>query len=733
VKVSRPASFLGPGGRRPDGLGRVAVARPAAVDAVWSLRMPLFALACVALAVHPLFLQGLLPHSFDIGTYFAPSWAFLAHSLRAGSLPAWNPFVFGGAPFTGDPQAQALYPPTLVLFGLLSLPTATLGWFAFHYLLAAGGAYRLGRNLALSAPAAAISAIAFAASTFLVARAQAPSLLAGAAWAPVVLAALVGAHARSRRSFANVPLALAFALQVLSGSQQIVLPTAIACIVVAALLRSRRLVVTTLWSLGLGAMLAAPQLLPMASLVAGSTASSGIDVNGFGALGLGDRSILAGAFSQTSSETAPVYLGILGLGQALVGLVSGWRRPAAQAVAGLGIFALVWSLGIVGSAVSPVVPALATVTSHQPVRALPLAVLALALGVGMFWDHAVTARRCLAVLLVSAGSFLAAGTTGSASSEVFVESAVAGAAVLAMAWRWPRATWPLILAGLALSADLAVHNVDLRNTHQPPAVWQAAATIYPPAPPAAGVLRRLGVTTSGTRFAWMASSRVRGHQLGRALSPEGRALLLPGGDMRYRLPTVSGYNPIIDRSFTAVMRRSNGRPIRDRHNLYVTRAATKVLRAYSVGAYLCARASCPRGLPVRWRQGRLRIESDPRALPFARLAVGGRPATVERLGAVWPSPDAIDVRPLQVVTPGGRITVAERFAPGWHVSVDGVTRPLLHATFGLMSVEAARGWRRVRFSYEPPGFRAGILLALCACAICCQSLVRGVIRRVRAR
>ena len=130
----------------------------------------------------------------------------------------------------------------------------------------------------------------------------------------------------------------------------------------------------------------------------------------------------------------------------------------------------------------------------------------------------------------------------------------------------------------------------------------------------------------------MASSRVRGHQLGRALSPEGQALLLPGGDMRYRLPTVSGYNPIIDRKFTAVMRRSNGRPIHDRHNLYVTRAATTAMRAYSVGAYLCARSSCPRG-PAR----ALAPGPDPHRIRPARpaLRAPGRQREHVRRSSGW--------------------------------------------------------------------------------------------------
>jgi hypothetical protein len=479
-------------------------------------------------------------------------------------------------------------------------------------------------------------------------------------------------------------------------------------------------------------MLAAPQLLPMAALLAGSTAASGLDVNGFGGLSWGDRSILAGAFSSTRSETAPIYLGAVGLGQALVGLVSGWMRRPVQVILGLAALSLIWSFGLVGLLVSPLAPSLATVTAHQPVRALPLTVLALALGVGMFWDQAVTVRRCLVAIVGSAGGFLVAGTIGPTSREAFLLSAGLGVAVLFVALRWRRAAWPLILAAVVLSVDLAIHNVGLRNTHQPPAVWQSASTLYPAAPSSATALRQLGVGIAGARFAWVAPPRVRGHQLGRALSPEGRELLLPGGSMRYLLPTVGGYNPVIDRTFSEVMQRSNGRAIPDRHNLYVIRAPTDILRAYSVGAYLCLRTSCPSGLPIRWRGAHNRIVTDPLRLPFARIAIHNHSQQIQRLTAAWPSSDEISVRPSHTAS-GGRITVAERFAPGWNVSVDGVVRPLSHAVFGLMSVEVKRGWRRVQFAYEPPGFRYGIAIALCAALICCQRPLRRLLRHADRR
>ena len=55
------------------------------------------AFALLAVAIHPLFMAGLVPRSYDTVAFFAPSWEFLARGLHAGQLPLWNPNVFGGA------------------------------------------------------------------------------------------------------------------------------------------------------------------------------------------------------------------------------------------------------------------------------------------------------------------------------------------------------------------------------------------------------------------------------------------------------------------------------------------------------------------------------------------------------------------------------------------------------------------------------------------------------------
>ena len=712
-----------PLGARARSHGRLVAAGGRAAAVRLSLAgLPLVgAFALLAVAIHPLFMAGLVPRSYDTAAFFAPSWEFLARSLHAGQLPLWNPNVFGGASFAGDPQSQVFYPPTLVLFLLFSLPLATAGWFAFHYVVATAGTFRLARNLTLSPRASVIAAVAFAASTYLVARAQAPALLAGASWVPVVLAATVGTSLSQGRRVprVNARLALAFALQILSGGEAVLLVTAVACVVVAMTIRSGWLVLRTIIGLGLASMLAAPQLLPMLSLVRSSTVAHGVGVRGFGALTWGDRPILAGAFSRTASETAPLYAGICGLGQAGVALLSGRSRRPVQVILALGGLSLVWSLGLVGRVVSHGVPSLATLTSHQPVRALPLAVLCLALAIGVYWDTRRRAGEIVAAVALSVGAFVLAGTLGPVSRPALAVLA-AGTLVAMLCARWrPCSLWPVAVFAVILVVDLAVHNVNLRNTHQPPAVWQPAARLYPSSPLTADVLRDASVGIDGNRYAWLARPVVRRHQLSRARTMTGRSLLLNGGSTRYGLPALGGYNPVVPQEWARLVAASNGRRIADRHFVYVTRAPTKLLRAYDVRMYVCEIGTCPATLHPIWRGRGVEVARDSRAHPFAAIshrAHGG--AHLTRLSFTWSTPDTIQVSHAPRASRGGTAVVAERYTPGWHATVDGRAARIVPNRLGEMTVTVGNGWRRAVLSYTPPDLQLGIALAIVALAAC---------------
>lgn len=81
----------------------------------------------------------------DLFTYFYPYWAEASRALRAGRLPLWNPYLFMGVPFLANSQVGVFYPLNWPLW-LLSPPHRALHWsIVLHLCLTAIGAYLFAR------------------------------------------------------------------------------------------------------------------------------------------------------------------------------------------------------------------------------------------------------------------------------------------------------------------------------------------------------------------------------------------------------------------------------------------------------------------------------------------------------------------------------------------------------------------------------------------------------------
>src|SRR5438552_2363212 len=50
----------------------------------------------------------------DTFTFFYPVYATLHAAIRAGELPLWTPYIYGGFPLFAEGQIGALYPPSLL-------------------------------------------------------------------------------------------------------------------------------------------------------------------------------------------------------------------------------------------------------------------------------------------------------------------------------------------------------------------------------------------------------------------------------------------------------------------------------------------------------------------------------------------------------------------------------------------------------------------------------------------
>jgi len=60
------------------------------------------------------------------------------------------------------------------------------------------------------------------------------------------------------------------------------------------------------------------------------------------------------------------------------------------------------------------------------------------------------------------------------------------------------------------------------------------------------------------------------------------------------------------------------------------------------------------------------------------------------------------------------LVLADAFAPGWRVTVDGAPRPLLQVNHYVRGVAVGPGDRRVEFAYRPPGLVPALVLAVVA-------------------
>jgi len=210
----------------------------------------------------------------DIYSYFLPQKQFFAERLRQGEFPLWNNRSGFGYPLIAESQTGAFYPVHLLLFSLLDVNTAYNADQLLHYVLAFMFAWRLGRELKLSASGAILAAVIYVYGWF-PPRICLEWAILGGCWLPLAVLWTERFLKSGRWRFAAA-LALTLTMQLLAGHYNLAFITQLTVIACAALrlfpasgdlfrnsLRSRAaslLMVTGAVAVSL--CLAAPQLLP---------------------------------------------------------------------------------------------------------------------------------------------------------------------------------------------------------------------------------------------------------------------------------------------------------------------------------------------------------------------------------------------------------------------------------------------------------------------------------------
>ena len=104
---------------------------------------------------------------FDLFTFFLPWYTFLGERLRVFDIPGWNPHLFSGAPFAGDPESGWMYLPAMLLFSLLPTLAAFKGMVVLQLAIAAFASYALARALGMGAMASLTAAVVYLTGPFL--------------------------------------------------------------------------------------------------------------------------------------------------------------------------------------------------------------------------------------------------------------------------------------------------------------------------------------------------------------------------------------------------------------------------------------------------------------------------------------------------------------------------------------------------------------------------------------
>lgn len=213
-------------------------------------------------------LEGRVLFFRDISLYYYPNYVFVADSLAQGVWPLWNPTSDAGAPFL------MAYPPELAVLATAGARVALAVLPPLHVWIAMCGATYLCRRWGAGAWGAWAAGAFYGASGFVLSAVNLMELFHASAWAPWVVAAILGvAHTPSRRAVAG--LAVLAALQLSTLSAEVVLQTGLAGVVLMRARPRGRALAGLASAAVLAGLLAAPALVGAWSLVAGTTRAHG--------------------------------------------------------------------------------------------------------------------------------------------------------------------------------------------------------------------------------------------------------------------------------------------------------------------------------------------------------------------------------------------------------------------------------------------------------------------------
>ncbi len=684
---------------------------------------------------------------YDSVGQFYPWRKFAGESIRAGTIPLWNPYQFCGAPFVADSQSAVFYPGNFLYY---VLPTATAaGWSVILHLVMAGAfMWIFLKGLGAAQASAALGGIAFAFSTWQVSWLHLPTFLATSCWLPLALH-LTGRVVKETSWKRCAQLALVTGLCLLAGHLQIAFYVLLATILFAVFLllqgtdKPRRIRIATMLacSLVVGALLAASQLLPTLELSRRSHRVSALSSAGYTAYvdyapdpaALGTL-FLPDLFGNPSRPATP-YVGVnrggrlfnyaegamyAGLATILLAAFCLLNRGPGRTALFLGPLALLSFLMALGTPLDKLlyfyIPGFGQ--SGSPGRVLVLWAFAVAALAGLGLDRLIsgdtTSGKKLtqtvgAVLLIAIGAIaLGARLRNSIDGGEWTQDLVrqvllfviAAGVMVSIVKRRAGAIW--------CAAPVALVAIDLFVT----------GYSYNPSAP----IREVYPSTKLTEFLSSRAGHDRIMPVNRSWNfrPGPRAILPPNGAMAYGLRDVQGYDSLFPGSYKDFMNRlaspaPDASPQEVGNMVFAKNPANPLVKSCGVRLIVSREPlSLSDAIETFVDQAYVYELKDSVGRASARTAVdngGSVPVT-------W-----LDDGPNGITVSSGNdmmsvdVRVADEMYPGWHAKVDGAEVPIENDTFVFRKVRIPPGTHTVLFKFEPASFRTGLYLMLAACSV----------------
>jgi hypothetical protein len=300
----------------------------------------------------------------DLATQVLPWFQLEARQWHSGSVPLWDPSMWGGQPLIGQAQPGVVYPLNWILFliplrnGLIR--SDALQWyFVVIHLMAAAFCYLLCRDLGRSRAASLVGGLVFALSGY-IGETGWPQMVNGAVWLPLIFLFLLRA-AHGRNLWGSAALSGMFlGVAWLSGHHQIPIFTSLAVagtwlyFIFRTGRLDRRFAKAALVAFLFTGLTGAVQILPayeyghLAKRWVNApepvtwnqsvpyTVHENYDLKGFNLFGI--------VFPDVRAHFDP-FVGVVALSLALLALAACWRDLRVRLLAAVGLGGLLYALG----------------------------------------------------------------------------------------------------------------------------------------------------------------------------------------------------------------------------------------------------------------------------------------------------------------------------------------------------------------------------------------------------